>query len=203
MRCLIVISLFFLGIKTGISQGIYKWKCADEKLLKLQRNEDAEFDAKELSVNLRLKNYIQTILESRSKPVFNARPIGDSIYTIPVVVHVIYPFGEAYGTGSNISYAQIRSQLEALNAAFSKSYPSYNGQSHPGYAQDTRIRFCLARNAMPDTAAWANGPSGIEYGVRRYADKSGAYNHLITSESANQLKKITHPSFQFFPFINT
>jgi len=200
MRCLIVISLFFLGIKTGISQGIYKWKCADEKLLKLQRNEDAEFDAKELSVNLRLKNYIQTILESRSKPVFNARPIGDSIYTIPVVVHVIYPFGEAYGTGSNISYAQIRSQLEALNAAFSKSYPSYNGQSHPGYAQDTRIRFCLARNAMPDTAAWANGPSGIEYGVRRYADKSGAYNHLITSESANQLKKITHPSFQFFPF---
>ncbi|MBS1576421.1 MAG: PKD domain-containing protein [Bacteroidetes bacterium] len=136
----------------------------------------------------------------KNKPVFNARPLADSTYTIPVVIHVIYPDGEAYGSGTNISYAQIRSQIEALNAAFSRNYPSYNGQAHPSYAQDTRIKFCLARITMPDSEGWATGPGGIEYGVKRYPDKTGAYNHLMTVESAVQLKRITHKTNEHFPF---
>lgn len=125
---------------------------------------------------------------------------GDSIYTIPVVVHVVHPAGEAYGTGTNISYAQIRSQLEALNTAFSKNYPAYNGQSLPSYAKNAHIQFCLARNTMPSTLQWATGPGGTEYGVMRYDDNSGAYNHKMNVMSANQLLAVTHSSQNNFPF---
>ncbi|MBC7652104.1 MAG: gliding motility-associated C-terminal domain-containing protein, partial [Deinococcales bacterium] len=124
----------------------------------------------------------------------------DSIYTIPVVVHVIYPPGEAYGSSNNISYAQIRSQIEALNAAFSKSYTSYNGQLHPDYAHNAKIRFCLARISSPNNNTWAVGPGGIEYGVMRYADNSGAYNHDMSIASVNQLLSITHSKIDYFPF---
>lgn len=43
--------------------------------------------------------------------------IVGGVYQIPVVVHVIHN-GEAVGTGSNISYAAIQSQIDVLNEDF-------------------------------------------------------------------------------------
>lgn len=191
-----IVILFTL---TGNSQ-ILKWDCGDDKLTTLQKQLLPEYDYLQQSKNYQLKQYISQVLQKHISPLFNGRTTSDSTYTIPVVIHVVYPAGESYGTGTNISYAQIRSQLEALNAAFSKNYSSYNGQSHPAYAQNTRIRFCLARTASPDTTSWAVGPGGAEYGVKRYADKSGAYNHTISISSATQLMNITHPSSNYFSF---
>ena len=174
--------------------------CADEQLTTLLKKVTPGYEQEERQKNLVLKEYINQMLKG-AKPVLSniARTNGDSDFVIPVVVHVIYPAGEPYGTGSNISYAQIRSQLEALNAAFSKSYPSYNNQSHPSYAQDTRIRFCLAR-LTGDTSSWAAGPGGTEFGVKRYANTTGDFNHAITFSSATNLLGITHPNANQFPF---
>ncbi|HRN57729.1 MAG TPA: M43 family zinc metalloprotease, partial [Agriterribacter sp.] len=178
------------------------WGCGDERFTTLQKESVLDFERLQQRNALRFRSYIHTVLKQRSGVTAN-RVQGsgeDSTYTIPVVVHVVHAAGEPYGTGGNISYAQIRAQLEALNAAFGKYYPDYNGQTHPSYAQDTRIRFCFARTPSPQHAYWATGPGGTEYGVRRYPDNTGAYDHFMTVASASRLKSVTHPDQAYFPF---
>ncbi|MES2286060.1 MAG: T9SS type A sorting domain-containing protein [Bacteroidota bacterium] len=68
-----------------------------------------------------------------------------TVYTIPVIVHVIHN-GEAIGTGSNLSQAQVNSQLQILNEDFRKlnadisSVPS----AWTAVAADCEINFCFA-----------------------------------------------------------
>ena len=64
----------------------------------------------------------------------------DEIYLVPVVVHVIH-LGEAIGTGTNISDAQINSSIDALNRDFRK-LPD-DGNIGQGAGVDTKIQFCL------------------------------------------------------------
>ncbi len=182
------------------SQDDQRWQCAEERLEALHRKADKRYEQKQQASNQQISDYIRSAVSNGKSPWPGMKRGGDSVYTIPVVVHIIHRSGEAYGTGTNISYAQIRSQLEALNAAFSKSYTAYNGQSHPAYAQDARIRFCLAQNTMPASAGWSRGPGGLEYGVKRYADNAGLVNHMMSTASANQLKSLTHPTVNHFPF---
>ncbi len=67
-------------------------------------------------------------------------------YTLPVVVHIIYD-GEAVGTGTNISQAQVQSQLDALN----EDYRNLNadGALVPSPFQplraDAQFQFALAQ----------------------------------------------------------
>ncbi|MFK8005247.1 MAG: M43 family zinc metalloprotease [Saprospiraceae bacterium] len=69
-----------------------------------------------------------------------------TIYTIPVVVHVMH-LGESVGTGSNISDAQVNSAIEHLNDAF-RNINDYAGGpffSNAGISSsDVEIEFCLA-----------------------------------------------------------
>ncbi|MBC7903353.1 MAG: PKD domain-containing protein [Gemmatimonadaceae bacterium] len=196
--------LIFLSMQTCITslQG-QSWNCADEKLRSLQQQLSPGFAKSEAEQNLMVREYMKNMIGNDRRPSLKgASPAtGDTAFIIPVVVHVVYPQGEAYGTGTNISYAQIRSQIEALNAAFGMDYPTYNGQAHPTYAQNTRIRFCLARFAT-DTAKWHTGPGGTEFGVKRYPERPSAYNHYINANSANELLRVTHPTAQRFPFQN-
>lgn len=198
MRFLIT-SFLLLIVSVCHGQQVINYSCGDDQLKSLLLKIDSSYGQRQVSSNLQLRDYIYQVQKDRKKPVFQQFINSDSNFIIPVVVHIIYPKGTPYGEGTNISYAQVRSQVEALNAAFSKNYPSYNNQSHPAYAADTHIRFCLARNT-PDTSTWATGPGGTEFGVRRYADNTGAYNHYISSESARQLLNITHPAPQSFSF---
>ena len=172
--------------------------CGIDTLLSLQKKLVPAFDQLLMENNRSIQRYLQESLQLHDNDYGLPE---DGVYTIPVVIHVIHPAGETYGSGTNISYAQIRSQLEALNAAFSRSYPNYNNQWHPAYAQNPNIRFCLARNPSPASAEWAKGPAGIEYGVRRYPGNANAYNHEMTVASANNLLSITHGSKEHFPFV--
>ncbi|MBX2917146.1 MAG: choice-of-anchor J domain-containing protein [Cyclobacteriaceae bacterium] len=68
--------------------------------------------------NRQFENWIQQKLET--KRFGNQRTEGtQSVYTIPVVVHVIHN-GEAIGTGTNISNNQILSQINAMNKDFQR-----------------------------------------------------------------------------------
>ncbi len=62
------------------------------------------------------------------------------ILTIPVVIHVIHD-GEAVGSGRNLSYEQILSQIDVLNEDFRRlpNTPGYNNESS---GADTGIEFC-------------------------------------------------------------
>lgn len=195
-RCLRIIPALFIILHVFPAFG-QNWSCADRQLDSLQKQLSPTYERRQLQKNLDLNNYINQALKGRNGPSFY-RTTADSNFTIPVVIHVVHPPGEDYGEGTNITYAQIRSQIEALNAAFGKTYPDYNGQSHPDYAQDTRIRFCLASNS--NTAEWYLGPGGTEFGVVRYEVPTSTANHYINATSANQLLAITHPDASRFPF---
>lgn len=64
------------------------------------------------------------------------------VITIPVVVHVIHN-GETEGQGSNISRAQIESQIRILNEDFRKKLNTNGHNTHPAGA-DIQIEFKLA-----------------------------------------------------------
>lgn len=168
--------------------------CGHDKINSLLKENVKNYEELERQNNLEIKKYIA----EHYAPGIQNRPANNN-YTIPVVFHIIHPVGQAYGTGANISYLQIQSQIDALNAAFGKNYPAYNGQTHPAYAQNTNIRFCLARLPAPATATFYTGPQGIEYGVRRYADNAVTNNNM-SNAGAQALAGLTHPGPTYFPF---
>ncbi len=79
---------------------------------------------------------------TKERKMFRMQPLDDRIKYIPVVVHVIHS-GEAVGQGSNISYAQIQSQIEVLNEDFRRKEGSRGFNNHPAGA-DAQIEFILA-----------------------------------------------------------
>ena len=80
--------------------------------------------------------------------------------TIPVVVHVVH-YGEAIGTGRNISDAQIHDQIAVLNADFSRSNTDFYlaPPVFAGVSANTNVQFCLAQQDP-------NG--GLTDGIERY-----------------------------------
>lgn len=76
--------------------------------------------------------------------------IPRSVITIPVVVHVIHN-GEPIGTGTNISDAQIQSQIDTLNEDFRRLNSNINSTPavFRGTSADLLIQFCLAQQ-KPD-----------------------------------------------------
>jgi PKD repeat protein len=80
------------------------------------------------------------------------------VYYIPVVVHVIHD-GEAVGTGTNVSFAAIQSQIDVLNEDFRKMLGTNGWNTNPVGA-DTKIEFCLAQR-RPDGSAFPTGEPGV------------------------------------------
>jgi len=164
---------------------VYKpWSCASDARLDSMRIKIPGLDSLYNLQNIALRNLINNPSLLTSNPP----------YKIPIVVHVIYQSGTPYGTGDNISYAQIQSEIAALNAAYRKNYPSYNGQPNSSVpvATDCQIEFCLARNKYP-TTTWPIGPYGVEYGVIRHPRSAGdqLLNYQMTASVETTLVQQT------------
>ncbi|TAF67408.1 MAG: T9SS C-terminal target domain-containing protein [Cytophagales bacterium] len=67
---------------------------------------------------------------------------SETIYILPVVVHIIHN-GEPEGVGTNLSKAQIESQIRVLNEDFRRQIGTRGFNNHPNGA-DTKINFELA-----------------------------------------------------------
>jgi hypothetical protein len=99
---------------------------------------------------------IKKNLETNTEKWISAQPIdrfiksnrqGErAVITIPVVVHVVHD-GDALNTGSNISVAQINSQITALNRDYRLLNTDSLAIAHPFWANtaDCSIEFCLAK----------------------------------------------------------
>lgn len=72
----------------------------------------------------------------------NAQRSAGVVYTVPLVFHIIHN-GESEGTGSNISQAQVNSQITVLNEDFRRIMGTNGHNTHPDGA-DTEIEFCAA-----------------------------------------------------------
>lgn len=107
----------------------------------------------ELETNQQFEQWMQQQLIQNQ-----ASAIIGGVYYIPVVVHVIHN-GEAVGTGTNVSFAAIQSQIDVLNEDFRKIFGSNGWNTHPDGA-DTQIEFCLAQR-RPDGSAFPAGEPGV------------------------------------------
>lgn len=106
-------------------------------------------------------------------------PIGyQTIYRIPVVVHVVHN-GEPVGTGPNISSAQVRSQIEVLNEDFRKKAGTNGYNEHPKGA-DTFIEFYLATEGPNGETLEEPGIDRV-YGGRSEWPKGYLRNPIETS----------------------
>lgn len=107
----------------------------------------------ELNSQEDFENWINNEIQNNA----NAKIVG-GVYQIPVVFHVIHN-GEAVGTGTNVSFAAIQSQVDVLNEDFRKMLGTNGWNTNPVGA-DTEIEFCLAQR-RPDGSAFT------EAGVNR------------------------------------
>lgn len=157
------------------------------------------YRSRELQVRQQLDRYLALHLSSTQQQRYF--PNGPE-YIIPVAVHIVHN-GEPVGTGTNISYAQVKSQIDALNAAFSNYSATanyYNNLAGPFFASlpkgnravDTKIRFCLAVNPSAGTA-WTNA---AEPGVMRYND-ANASRHVFNTTGQGQLTGLAQPGGAF------
>jgi hypothetical protein len=94
------------------------------------------------------------------------------VYNIPVIFHIVHN-GESIGTGRNISYAQIISQITTLNQDYRKTntdFSSWATQTNfVNAAADCEINFCLAN---VDT----NGITLAEQGIDRIDRNARGWN---------------------------
>lgn len=129
--------------------------------------QDPNYVQQELLAEQKIQNFISNnVLAKRN----------GTVYTIPVVVHVLH-LGEAEGTGSNISDAQIQSSIDNLN-------DFYRGLT-PNSSVDFEIEFALAQRD-PNCAATtginridASGLAGYsQYGVNVLNSNGADYSDI-------------------------
>lgn len=88
-------------------------------------------------------------LSCRHEIIDTVPPVGEDIFKIPVVVHVVH-HGEKAGEGYNISDKRIINQIDLLNNDFRKKAGTRGFNIHPDGA-DTNIEFVLARSTPEGT----------------------------------------------------
>ncbi|MBL0102841.1 MAG: T9SS type A sorting domain-containing protein [Bacteroidetes bacterium] len=122
-------------------------KCGTMSHLDAMKLQNPGLEQQMASDEARLQNIMDQQAASRTSS-------PSVVYTIPVVVHVVYRT-----TGQNISNAQIQSQIDVLNEDYAKlNADTVNiGSGFQALASSTQFQFCLA-NTDPN----GNLTTGIE-----------------------------------------
>jgi len=93
-------------------------------------------------------NYLEkrSALNTPTPTYSNKKVSSETMYTIPIVIHVIHN-GEAVGISGNISDEQIFSAITALNNDFRSTNSDTLVPTHPFYSlqADINMEFCLAK----------------------------------------------------------
>lgn len=159
---LLAACLFFCSIpsKAQYSNDICGTTQMHQKLINLNPN----FLEQQISADKTI--YKQTIA---NQSLQNAKEDNNlSIYTIPVVIHVLHNPGDALNQKTNIPDNQILNGIEYLNSAYRNT-----GFYNPSTGVDTKIEFCLASRDP-------NGQSTT--GINRYANASFVNFDMATQD---------------------
>ncbi len=137
MRYFLLLTLSFISILSYGQKDVPR-KCASHYWDSLQLANNPNYASSRQSFEKKIGSYL-----ARQKKT------GEAIYQIPVVVHVIHNNGSntvGGSTNSNISDAQIFSQIEVLNEDFRRT--NTDASNTPAIfvplAADVGIEFCLA-----------------------------------------------------------
>ncbi len=132
--------LFFLAVAIlgMVNTNNAQHKCISQDLYKQHLLQNPALAQYAQNAEVQTQHYV-------SKNIFDKHRKTRAIRYIPTVVHIIHR-GEAIGTGSNISDAQVISQITALNKDFRLLNTDSLLPSHPfwNYTADCEIQFCLA-----------------------------------------------------------
>ena len=185
--------LLLPGVQAADVDSTYR-PCAFDEVLDSMRANDSTYVAYLDQLDEDINTWIDT---SGTEQRGGACPTE---YWIPVVVHVIF---DQNNPVSNISYDQIQTQINALNAAFEADYAAYNLQTHGPHSTSTCIHFCLATNPQ-GPASWTNV---AEPGVMRHSvvSPSAALNPPVNATNATLLN-LTHQNcntwFRYGNYLN-
>ncbi len=102
-----------------------------------------------------------------------------AILSIPIVVHIVHN-GEAIGSGTNLSKAQVQSQIDVLNEDFRRK-PGTPGFNNNPVGADIEIEFCLSPVDQ-------HGVALSEPGIHRY---NGNKSSWTREEIEGSLKSST------------
>jgi hypothetical protein len=107
-------------------------RCSSAEVFQQMLKEDLQFGINQAEIERFTERYVASVQSSKTQAV---------IYTIPVVVHVVYKT-----SSQNISDAQINSQIDVLNKDFQKlnSDVTKVPSVWTSLVADCQIRFCLA-----------------------------------------------------------
>ncbi|MDB5271986.1 MAG: hypothetical protein JWO58_353 [Chitinophagaceae bacterium] len=145
--------LFCLAFTHGIVAQTLPEKCAT---MQVQEFYDLQHPARKVQRALFEQKIQQHILAQKSR---QNRTTSGTIYTIPVVVHVIHNVSSGAITGTNISDQQITSQIAVLNEDYRRlnADASNTPSMYQPVAADVEFQFCLAvRNPAGDPTTGIN-----------------------------------------------
>lgn len=141
------ITLLFL-LFLGVQQATYaQTACGFSNAHSVLMTKNPAYAQNVNQFNTQLAQWISN--NSNMNSLLTTNSNGDTIYEIPVVVHVMHT-GGAIGTVYNISDGRIDSTIDYVNKTFEASWPSYAGPSSGG--TKFPIRFALAKRAPNCTA---------------------------------------------------
>lgn len=139
--------LLFTGLMTALSLftldiQAQNEKCATMQILEQRMKKDPTIKLRMQQSEIETQKWIAAHPKTHQKTNTTK---SEHITTIPIVFHVIHT-GEPIGSGSNISDAQIQSQIDILNEDFRLMNSDSLPDTHPFwfYTADAEIEFCLA-----------------------------------------------------------
>lgn len=155
MKKIILLTLIFLSI-TALSQERDK-KCITPTLVKQELDNNVNYES--LRQQLYMFNNKNKYIDSKIQ----------STIILPVVIHVVHRSQDNIGNNTNISDAQIESQLLVLNQDYSKTNPEFPNPPRSAFlnnAGNPQIQFCLATedpNGNPTTGITRTATSQLSW----------------------------------------
>lgn len=135
------IALFSLGIDAQVKKKSINVSKSTDGIIRCYSTEYEEKLQKKNNKRIS-KNTFENWIATKISKQKTANQRASAVRVIPVVVHVIHK-GEALGTGSNISDAQVISQITTLNNDFRKKVGT-RGYNANIVGSDANIEFALA-----------------------------------------------------------
>lgn len=120
--------------------------------------------------------------------------LSREILTIPTIVHIVHN-GEEIGSGRNISYEQVLSQIEVLNEDF-RRMEGTNGFNEDSVGADAEIEFCLAMIGA-DGKIMREEP-GVRRINRNDIDSSGTSPFSVVNITTNIKPATIWDPYQYF-----
>src|SRR5258708_7073462 len=108
---LLLLPILFLGVPLAT---LAQEKCGTVEYEKIRRQINPALESID-----QFEQWIGKLIQQNKLRQLNGERLQAQSYTIPVVIHVIHN-GEQPGTGSNISDAQIISQMNVINTDFKR-----------------------------------------------------------------------------------